>query len=172
MLIEVPFWVGYDMLLLVAAHAVDCGLRPVIAHPERSDEVLARPELAEELAAEGWLLQVNGSSLLGRHGIGIRELAWDLVEGGLAGLVASDGHRQARPPHLDEAYALARERLGEDADRLFDGTALFSCASSESAEADPERAKIPKGPLRGRALPQPGAPRARRTPSRAGSRAA
>ena len=123
-LIEVPFWVGYDMLLLVAAHAVECGLRPVIAHPERSDEVLARPELAEDLVAEGWLLQVNGSSLLGRHGIGTRELAWDLVERGLAGLVASDGHRQARPPHLDEAYALARERLGEKADRLFNGSAL------------------------------------------------
>ena len=61
---------------------------------------------------------MNGSSLLGRHGIGIRELAWDLVERGLAGLVASDGHRQARPPHLDEAYALARERMGEEADAL------------------------------------------------------
>ena len=132
-LIEVPFWAGYDKLLLVAAHAVDCGLRPLIAHPERSDEVLARPELAEELVAQGWLLQVNGSSLLGRHGIGIRELAWDLVEAGLADVVASDGHRQARPPHLDEAYALARERVGEAADRLFDGSALGLAARPAAA---------------------------------------
>ncbi|MBA2463149.1 MAG: hypothetical protein H0V45_15540 [Actinobacteria bacterium] len=132
-LIEVPFWVGYDELLLVAAHATDCGLRPVIAHPERAEEVLARPDLAEELAEQGWILQVNASSLLGRHGLGSRELGWDLVERGLAGLVASDGHRQARPPHLDEAYELARERLGEEADRLFDGSALGLAARHAAA---------------------------------------
>ena len=123
-LIEVPFWAGYDELLLVAAHAEDCGLQPVIAHPERSDEVLARPELVDELASEGWPLQINGSSLLGRHGLATRQLAWELVERGLASLVASDGHRQARPAQLDEAYALTVERVGEAADRLFDGSAL------------------------------------------------
>lgn len=132
-LIEVPFWTGYDDLLLVAAHAVDCGLRPVIAHPERSDEVLARTELARELAEQGWLLQVNGSSLLGRHGIGIRELAWDLVESGLAAVVGSDGHRQARPARLDDAYELAYERLGDEADRLFDGSALRLAARPAAA---------------------------------------
>jgi len=129
----VPFWVGYDELLLVATHATDSGLRPVIAHPERAEEILARPALAEELAEQGWILQVNASSLLGRHGLGSRELGWDLVERGLAGLVASDGHRQARPPHLDEAYDLARERLGEGADRLFDGTALALTAHHAAA---------------------------------------
>jgi tyrosine-protein phosphatase YwqE len=153
-LIEVPFWAGYDDLLLVAAHAVDCGLRPVIAHPERAEVVLARPTLADELVEQGWLLQVNSTSLLGRHGLGTRELGWDLVERGLASIVASDGHRQARPPYLDEAYELARERVGEEADRLFDGTALFSCASPESAEAGSGRAKTPEEPLRGQ-LPAP-----------------
>jgi hypothetical protein len=38
--------------------------------------------------------------------------------------VASDGHRQARPPHLDEAYELLVERVGETASGLFDGSAL------------------------------------------------
>ena len=123
-LIEVPFWTGYDELLLVAAHAEDCALQPVIAHPERSDEVLARPRLVDELAAQGWAIQVNGSSLLGRHGLATQDLGWALVERGLASLVGSDGHRQARPAQLDEAYALAVERVGEAADRLFDGSAL------------------------------------------------
>jgi len=123
-LIEVPFWVGYDTTLLVAEHAESFGLQPVIAHPERADEVLARPERAEELVARGGLLQGNGSSLLGRHGLATRELAFDLVERGLAAVVASDGHRQARPPHLDEVYELLTERVGESAARLFDGSAL------------------------------------------------
>ena len=79
---------------------------------------------AVQAGALGYLVQVNGSSLTGRHGLGSRELAWRLLESGEAALVASDGHRQARPPQLDEAYALARDRLGPVADRLFDGSAL------------------------------------------------
>jgi protein-tyrosine phosphatase len=132
-LIEVPFWSGYDELLLVAAHAEDCGLQPVIAHPERADEVLARPELAEKLAARGWLLQINGSSLLGRHGLASEKLGWGLVERGLASLVASDGHRQARPARLEEAYALAVGRVGEAAAALFDGSALGVTVRSAAA---------------------------------------
>ena len=132
-LIEVPFWVGYDTTLLVAEHADSFGLLPVIAHPERAAEVLARPELAEELAERGWLVQLNGSSLLGRHGIATRELAFDLVERGVASIVASDGHRQARPPHLDEAYELLVERVGDGANRLFDGSALGLAASRPAA---------------------------------------
>jgi protein-tyrosine phosphatase len=117
----------------VAAHAEDCGLQPVIAHPERADEVLARPERVEELAEQGWLLQVNGSSLLGRHGLATQELAWELVERGLASLVGSDGHRQARPARLDEAYALVRARVGEAARALFDGSALGVAATAVAA---------------------------------------
>ena len=132
-LIEVPFWAGWDELLLVAAHAEDCGLQPVIAHPERAEVVLARPELADELASRGWPIQVNGSSLLGRHGLATQELGWSLVERGLASLVASDGHRQARPARLDEAYALASARLGKAADALFDGSALGVTAHAAAA---------------------------------------
>ncbi|HVM68844.1 MAG TPA: CpsB/CapC family capsule biosynthesis tyrosine phosphatase [Gaiellaceae bacterium] len=124
-LVEVPFWTGFDELLLVATHAVDCGLVPVIAHPERSEDVLARPQLVDDLLEQGWPLQVNGSSLLGRHGLATRELAFALVDDGRASLVASDGHRQARPPHLDDAYELVVGRVGESAaTRLFDGSAL------------------------------------------------
>jgi tyrosine-protein phosphatase YwqE len=86
--------------------------------------VLAEPRLARELADRGWELQVNSTSLLGRHGPEPAELAWQLVDAGLAGVVASDGHRTTRPPQLDEAYELAERRLGARAIALFDGTAL------------------------------------------------
>jgi len=133
-LVEVPFWTGFDELLLVGEHACACGLTPVIAHPERSEDVLAQPALADDLAARGWLLQVNASSLLGRHGPAARELAFALVDRDLASLVASDGHRQARPPHLDEAYDLVVGRVGEArANRLFDGSALGLDAQSRAA---------------------------------------
>lgn len=123
-LVEVPFTGAVDLLWRVGEHVEAAGLRPVIAHPERTEAVLGRPGLARELA-ERWLLQVNGSSLTGRHGAEIEALGWRLVDAGLVGLVASDGHRASRPARLDEAYAAVRARVGETRARsLFDGSAL------------------------------------------------
>jgi protein-tyrosine phosphatase len=123
-LMEVPFTGPADLVFELAGHIERAGLRPVIAHPERTEAVLDNPELAEDLAELGWTLQVNATSLLGRHGPEPEELAWSLLERGLAGVVGSDGHRATRPAHLDDAYALAEARLGADALQLFDGSAL------------------------------------------------
>jgi protein-tyrosine phosphatase len=105
----------------------------VIAHPERTEAVLDDPFIADELGARGWTLQVNATSLLGRHGSEPEELGWSLVERGLAGVVASDGHRTTRPAHLDEAYELAAVRMGDRALSLFDGSALGVAKQSQTA---------------------------------------
>lgn len=124
-LMEVPFIGSARLLVALAELTADAGLQPVIAHPERTEAVLERPALADEAAERGWLVQVNASSLLGRHGEDAADVGWDLLERGVATIVASDGHRPTRPPHLDEAYELAARRLGADrALTLFDGTAL------------------------------------------------
>jgi protein-tyrosine phosphatase len=123
-LVEVPFTGGPDLLFRVGDHIESAGFRPVIAHPERTETVLDDPGVADELAGRGWALQVNGTSVLGLHGPGPEELAWRFLEDGQASLVASDGHRATRPPHLDEAYDKISERLGEGAGRFFDGSAL------------------------------------------------
>jgi len=123
-LMEVPFTGPADLLFALAEHVEDFGLKPVIAHPERTESVLRDPILAEELSGRGWMLQVNATSLLGRHGPEPEELGWILIERGLAAIVASDGHRSTRPAHLDEAFALAEKRLGPSAVSLFDGSAL------------------------------------------------
>jgi protein-tyrosine phosphatase len=133
-LMEVPFTGRIDPLHALAEHAEAAGLTPVIAHPERSECVRAEPRLAFELAERGWLLQVNATSILGRHGPSAETIGWRLLELPNA-LVGSDGHRTTRPPHLDEAYRAARARLGGDhVRRLFDGSALGL------AEAATERA--------------------------------
>jgi protein-tyrosine phosphatase len=131
-LMEVPFLGPANLLITLAEHAEAAGLRPVIAHPERTEAVLDRPLLADELAERGWLLQVNATSLLGRHGDDPADLGWDLLERGVATIVASDGHRPTRPPHLDEAHELAVRRLGaERALPLFDGSALGLAAEAD-----------------------------------------
>jgi protein-tyrosine phosphatase len=123
-LMEVPFVGPAGELLALAQHVEDAGLVPLIAHPERTEAVRERRELAHELA-ERWPLQLNATSILGRHGAEAEELAWALIEAGDAAVVASDGHRLARPARIDEAYELVRVRVGEEAALpLFDGSAL------------------------------------------------
>jgi protein-tyrosine phosphatase len=123
-LMEVPFHGSLTLAERLAEHIEAAGLLPVIAHPERSERILEAPALAARLRERGWLLQANATSLLGYHGPEMEAAAWELVDRGLVDLVGSDGHRLARPPFLDEAYRLVRERVGESADALFDGRAL------------------------------------------------
>lgn len=124
-LIEVPFVGGTELLLAVCEHAGASGLDVIIAHPERTEAVLGTPSRARELVERGWLLQVNSTSLLGRHGPEIESLAWRLVDDDLVAFVGSDGHRAARPPFLDDAYRAVRARVGETRARsLFDGSAV------------------------------------------------
>ena len=132
-LVEVPFVGSADLFLEVGAWIERAGLTPVVAHPERTEAVLRNPDLADELAERGWPLQVNASSLLGRHSPEIEREGWRLVEDGLASLVASDGHRAARPMLVDGAYDLVHARVGEErASRLFDGSALGLAAPKAS----------------------------------------
>jgi protein-tyrosine phosphatase len=135
-LMEMPFLGPASDLVELAEHIERAGLTPLVAHPERTDPIRERPELAHELA-ERWPLQVNASSLLGRHGAEIEELAWRFVENGDAAVVASDGHRLRRPARLDEAYELVRVRVGEEAALpLFDGSALgLSCGRPTPSRA-------------------------------------
>ena len=134
-LMEVPFQGSLTLSERLAEHIEAAGLMPVIAHPERSQDVLETPSLAARLRERGWLLQLNGSSLLGHHGPQIEAAGWELVDRGLADLVGSDGHRNTRPPLLDEAYRAVRARVGERADALFDGRALgFELAARDRVD--------------------------------------
>jgi len=124
-LMELPFAGPLGLAERIAVELEAAGLTPILGHPERAEAVTENPGLAAAYAERGWLLQVNATSILGRHGREREETGWLLVERGQAHLVASDGHRAARPPFLDEAYAAVRERAGSDrADELFDGSAL------------------------------------------------
>jgi protein-tyrosine phosphatase len=132
-LIEVPFSGPADLLFRCLDRLAAQGLDAVIAHPERTEAVQDEPALLGDLAGRGRLLQVNATSLLGHHGPVAEELGWRLVDSGGASLVASDGHRPTRPARLDAAYELAATRVGETAERLFDGSALGLAARTQPA---------------------------------------
>jgi protein-tyrosine phosphatase len=137
-LVEVPFLGPADGFLALAEHIEAAGLTPLVAHPERTEAVRADPDLPRRLAERGWPLQVNATSLLGRHGQEADEIGGRLVEDGFAAAVASDGHRLTRPPRLDDAYELVKKRVGEEAAApLFDGSAVTSARRLPSHAAAP-----------------------------------
>ena len=116
---------GLELVSACAEHLEAAGLQPVLAHPERSPLVQVDPEAVRPFRERGWLLQVNATSLLGRHDRAAERTGWMLVRLGWADLVASDGHRAHRPPFLDEAHAALVEAVGRDrADALAGGAAL------------------------------------------------
>ena len=86
------------------------GLRPVIAHPERSRDVQQRPERLAAAVAGGALVQVTAASLDGRLGRRTRAAAERLLEQGLVHVLASDAHG----PEVREAGLLAAARALRD----------------------------------------------------------
>jgi protein-tyrosine phosphatase len=80
------------------------GFGVLVGHPERSPAVFSdgAAALHAELAA-GSLLQLNATSLTGRHGEPERVRGLALAAGGLAAAVASDAHRPTRGPALGAA---------------------------------------------------------------------
>ena len=108
-LLEVPFD-GIDATFFAAwRHVRRHGFGVLIAHPERAagllDEGLRR---LRPVIEDGALLQVNVSSLLGRHGDEAQAAGQRLVRDGLAYVLASDGHGDNRP---DTLAAVGNERL-------------------------------------------------------------
>ncbi len=133
-LMELPFHGSLGLAEGLAERIQGSGLVPVIAHPERSEAVVADPSLAAGLSERGWLLQMNATSVLGYHGAAVELTAWRLLGEGLVDLFGSDGHRTARPATLDDAYRLVEARVGEGARRLFDGRALAGLAAGDGVD--------------------------------------
>lgn len=92
LLVELPY-VGWPLDL---AHRL-FGLRlagfvPVIAHPERIDEVQRSPERLRPLVEAGALVQLTAASVDGRGGRRASDASFELLRRELAHLVASDAH--------------------------------------------------------------------------------
>jgi protein-tyrosine phosphatase len=97
LLLECPFR-GLDAAFSAAAERLMClGFGLVLAHPERSADVLcAGRERLEALRAAGALLQLNVCSLRGNHGLAVQATAAAFVRSGTAFCLASDGHPGSR----------------------------------------------------------------------------
>jgi len=93
---------------------VDCGLTPIMTHPERHRQLQQIEEEFVSWVKLGCLVQVTAQSLLGRFGKRAEESGWEMVKRGLAHFIASDAHdTRDRPPRLDLAFEVLSKRVGE-----------------------------------------------------------
>lgn len=92
LLVEFPYH-GWPLdLSELLFRLVAQGVTPVLAHPERNDVVQRAPEKLKALVSSGCLVQLTAASAAGRLGRRSRAAATQLLELGLAHLLASDAH--------------------------------------------------------------------------------
>jgi protein-tyrosine phosphatase len=107
LLLECPFGGIEDDFTAAAERLTELGYGLLLAHPERAPGVLGPGrERLERLRADGALLQVNVSSLLGDHGLEIQEIAAALVRAGTVFCLASDAHPGTREQSLRLGFHL------------------------------------------------------------------
>jgi protein-tyrosine phosphatase len=110
LLVECPWSTGAAGVVNALRVLVDRGYGIVLAHPERSP-ALQRPAVLHELVDAGMLCCVSARSLTERGDRRARSVAWELLAGRLAHVIASDSHDTVRrPPQLRST--LARAGLG------------------------------------------------------------
>jgi len=94
------------------------GVTAIIAHPERCETLVNRPDLMYRLVRSGALGQVTGVSLDGTFGARAKQAARLFVRCNLIHFLASDAHStRRRRPVLRRAHGLARSLVGEEAAR-------------------------------------------------------
>lgn len=97
------------------SEVIRCGFTPVIAHAERYNAFRKDAALADTVLAMGALIQLNASSILGKHGYGIKQFCHRLLQQRKAHFIASDAHDCAqRPPLLQACWQRVSKKYTAD----------------------------------------------------------
>ncbi|MGB9876837.1 MAG: tyrosine-protein phosphatase [bacterium] len=86
--------------------------KPVIAHPERNPSFARDIRRLQHLKNMGALFQINADSLVGVQGKEMRRAAENLLEEGIADILASDAHNPEGFKYLREAFSIVANRYG------------------------------------------------------------
>jgi protein-tyrosine phosphatase len=128
LLVEMPHRLFVD-LAAPAREFRRLGVRLIVAHPERSPELLHDPGRIETLIEEGCLVQVSSGSITDFGSAEDRREIKDWFQRGIVHVLGTDGHSpDRRPPKMAEAYRqIVRWTSDAVADRICstNGLALF-----------------------------------------------
>lgn len=108
------------------------GFVPIIAHPERNQEIIENPEFLYQFVKKGALTQITAASVCGAFGKKIKLFSEKLIEANLTHFIASDAHNLTnRSFMLKEAYAVIQSKYGNDTVYLFkENTELLAIGNS------------------------------------------
>lgn len=91
------------------------GITPVIAHPERNQEIYQKPERLMKLIERGALSQVTASSLTRGEHSKLVQLTLRLCQQNGVHFIASDAHNlTSRPFGLSDAYQIIKKHVSEE----------------------------------------------------------
>lgn len=121
------------------------GLTPIIAHPERNQQIIEQPNLLYQLINNGALSQVTAASVIGGFGKKIKNFTLQLIEANLTHFIASDAHNlHNRNFKMTEAFDLIHSIYDQDfVDLLKENPALLAEGKNVYKEI-PERIKKKK----------------------------
>lgn len=108
MLVEFPYFTIPPNSAQALAQLRAAGITPIVAHPERYENLEKDLESLFLWKQSGAFLQLNAGSIAGAYGKGVERKAWRCLEAGVVDFLSSDYH--ARGNCLT---ALAKERLEE-----------------------------------------------------------
>ena len=96
------------------------GYIPVLAHVERYNNIIENPNIIYDCIKEGAIIQVNASSILGKHGKEIKKVSDILLDNNMIHIVSHAHRSQTRRPQLRQAYEYEKNKYSEEtADNLF-----------------------------------------------------
>lgn len=118
-LTEFAFHEDPEFCMMILEDCHDAGFIPVIAHPERYYFVQRNPQIVYEWFCQGYGIQINKGSLLGKFGRSAYEMAQLLLQHGVVSCVSSDAHSSSqRTPHMLEVKRFLDEYYGTDYRKL------------------------------------------------------
>ncbi len=114
-LLELPEMFIPDAVVRVIKKLLSCGVRSILAHPERNNLILSKQEILDALVYAGAELQFTGDSLTGGFGRKARLLVEKFLQRDVRCYLASDGHcSKNRKPVLSRAVKCAGRLAGRE----------------------------------------------------------
>lgn len=99
---------------------LEAGYTPIIAHPERQQNMMQDADVLEQFVRSGMLAQLTTGAILGNYGKRVEQAAFNLLERQLIHVIGTDAHDlERRAFDLQRAIALLEKRgFAEYADVL------------------------------------------------------
>jgi len=114
LLLELPHELLVDPVPTIAMLR-ERGLQTIMTHPERHRYLAGGERLLRSWVDEGAVIQLTAGSLLGDFGQRAYDQSWQIVQSGLASLIATDAHDEwNRPPRMSEALAALTRKVGAE----------------------------------------------------------